>query len=167
MQIERDVSHPHATRRVRQLLRAVASPRAFPPAPPPHPLQKQKEAAAAALARAAEEKAAKQATADAAFQRWVVDKSVHDEALELLPKLVAHGRNEDTWRAVGLAYAYCHVYLDEKHRQFAVDVSENPKRSFEATFSAWTRKSHGFDEVRRFRCTCVTRRSGAAQNVDK
>ncbi len=135
-----------------------------PPTPPPRdrlPAPQQKEAAAAAREELAAEKAASKARAEAAFQRWVVDKAVHDEALQLLPQLAAHGRNDDSWRNVGIAYAYCQVYLKEKHTQFDVDVSENPKRSFEATFGSWTRKSHAYDEVRRAppRCVVASRRA--------
>ena len=47
-----------------------------------------------------------QATADAAFGRWVVDKAVHDDALELLPQLSALGSAEEDWRSVLNAFAH-------------------------------------------------------------
>ena len=97
---------------------------------------------------AAAEKAKAQRTADAAFGRWVVDKRVHDDALAVLPRLSSLGSAEEDWQALLSMYAYCHAYLSDQHTQFAVDVSENPKRSLEHVFAGFSRKYHGFDKVR-------------------
>jgi len=114
----------------------------------------------ALIAKAAEEKeeeaakrAAQQAKADAAFARWTVDQRVHEAALKVLPRLAPMGGSEEDWQKVLTMYAYTFNYLNDQHAQYAVDVSENPKRSLEHVFGNFTRKTHTFDKVSLRMCT--------------
>ena len=103
----------------------------------------------AKLAAAAEAKAAAQEVANVAFNRWTVDKSVHDEALELVPQLGVHRAQDDAaWKEVGVAMAYVHLFVEARHRALNAVVDANPKRSIEYTFLTWSRRNHAFDSVR-------------------
>ena len=103
----------------------------------------------AKLAAVAEAKAAAQEVANVAFNRWTVDKSVHDEALELVPQLGVHRAQDDAaWKEVGVAMAYVHLFVEARHRALNAVVDANPKRSIEYTFLTWSRRNHAFDSVR-------------------
>ena len=79
----------------------------------------------------------------------MVDKRVHDDALEIIHRLGPMGSSDEDWNAVLMAYAYTFNYLSDQHSLFAVNVAENPKRSLEHVFAGFTRRTHGFDKVRR------------------
>ena len=105
---------------------------------------REREKAEAALAK----KAAEQETANLAFSRWTVDKSVHDRALELLPAVsLQRAQDEAAWKEVGTVLAYVEHFVADTHKKLGSTVDFG-KRSLEHVFMTWTRHNHSFDSVR-------------------
>lgn len=86
--------------------------------------------------------------AHVAFNRWNVDKSVYDVALELVPQLsTSRAQDDEKWKEVGTALAYTYWHVKDRHKLMGTQVDENPKRSLEYSFMTWSRKNHAFDSV--------------------